>query len=380
MARKSPLEPRNPKDDDDPMTFGRWMLMAGIVWAGLSAGFAQEPGRAAKGDLRVGLFQEEPFVMKTPFGPEGFCVELWARIMEEHGWKSAYRFYSSASEVFTALERKEIDVGVGPFYIRSDRAQSVDFTHPFHESGLQIMVNTERYHTLGRLWNGLVEGGHIKILLAGAAIILALTHILLFFEWKTNPQFPRGYFPGFADCFYHIMSICMTGKATHRGLPGPWGKILAGLWLAGGVAVVAYITSTLTSVMTANKLRGSVHSVTDLAGQRVGTIAGSGAERACAKYGFVLQLYPDLPSAVSALVRQSVNGIVFDTFALRYYDRLHPELPLGEVGQVFEKSSIGFVLPLNSPLRLPINQSLLRMKEDGYLHTLDSKFFEAVEN
>lgn len=318
--------------------------------------------------------------MKTPFGPEGFCVELWDQIMREHGWKSAYRLYPSPADVYAALERKEIDVGVGPFYIRSDRAQVVDFTHPFHESGLQIMVNTDRHHTFGRLWSGLVEGGHIKILIVGATIILVLTHLLLFFEWKTNPQFPRHYLHGFADCFYHVMSICMTGKATHRGLPGPWGKILAGFWLAGGVAVVAYITSTLTSVMTANKLRGAVHGITDLAGQRVGTIAGSGAEKASAKYGFLVQLYPDVPSAAAALTRRSINAIVFDTFALRYFDRLHPELPLGEVGQIFEKSSIGFVLPMNSPLRPLINQSLLRMKEDGYLHTLDSKFFEAVEN
>lgn len=345
----------------------------------LATGNAQEPGRATKGELRVGLFQEEPFVMKTAFGPEGFCVELWSRIAEEHGWKSAYRFYPSPADVYAALERKEIDVGVGPFYIRSDRAKTVDFTHPFHESGLQVMINTDRRHNFSRLWSGLVEGGHIKILLAGATIILGLTHLLLFFEWKTNPQFPRQYLAGFADCFYHVMSICMTGKATHRGLPGPWGKILAGVWLAGGVAVVAYITSTLTSVMTANKLRGAVHGVTDLAGQSVGTVAGSVAEKACAKYGMVLQIYPDVPSAVSALVRRSINAVIFDTFALRYFDRLHPELPIGEVGPIFEKSTLGFVLPMNSPLRPPINESLLRMKEDGYLRTLDSKFFEAPE-
>jgi hypothetical protein len=242
------------------------------------------------------------------------------------------------------------------------------------------MVNTERRHTLAKLWKGLVEGGHIKILFLAAGSILLMTHLLLLFEWKTNPQYPREYFAGFADCFYHVMSICMAGKATHRGIPGPWGKILAALWLAGGVAVVAYITSTITSVMTANKLRGNVHGVSDLIGQPVGVIQGTLSEKAAQKYSLVAVPYKDLGWAVNDLVSRKVTAIVFDTFALRYFDRKHPELPVGEVGSIFEKGSIGLALPLGSKLRQPINQSLLRMKEDGVFQNLDDKYFEAVEN
>jgi len=274
----------------------------------------------------------------------------------------------------------ELDVAVGPFYITSERLKEMDFSQPFHESGLQLMLNTDRRHTLARLWKGLVEGGHIKILLIGTGVILLLTHLLLFFEWKTNPQYPREYFTGFADCFYHVMSICMAGKATHRGLPGPWGKILAALWLAGGVAVVAYITSTITSVMTANKLRGTVHGVSDLVGQPVGVIHGTVSEKAAQRYGLVGVPFADLGEAASALVQHRVAAVLFDTFALRYFDRKHPELPLMEVGQVFEKGAIGLPLPLGSQLRPLINQSLVRMKEDRIFQNLDSKYFEAVEN
>ena len=237
-------------------------------------GFAQTQGAVPK-KLRAGVFIEEPFVMQTPSGYEGFCIEMWERIMAEQGWTCTYTTFPHASSVLDKIRTGELDVAVGPFYITSERLKEMDFSQPFHESGLQLMLNTDRRHTLARLWKGLVEGGHIKILLIGTGVILLLTHLLLFFEWKTNPQYPREYFTGFADCFYHVMSICMAGKATHRGIPGPWGKILAALWLAGGVAVVAYITSTITSVMTANKLRGTVHGVSDLVGQSVGVIHGN---------------------------------------------------------------------------------------------------------
>ena len=342
-------------------------------------GFAQTQGAVPK-KLRAGVFIEEPFVMQTPSGYEGFCIEMWERIMAEQGWTCTYTTFPHASSVLDKIRTGELDVAVGPFYITSERLKEMDFSQPFHESGLQLMLNTDRRHTLARLWKGLVEGGHIKILLIGAGVILLLTHLLLFFEWKTNPQYPREYFTGFADCFYHVMSICMAGKATHRGLPGPWGKILAALWLAGGVAVVAYITSTITSVMTANKLRGTVHGVSDLVGQSVGVIHGTVSEKAAQRYGLVGVPFADLGEAASALVQHRVAAVLFDTFALRYFDRKHPELPVAEVGQVFEKGAIGIPLPLGSQLRPLINQSLVRMKEDRIFQNLDSKYFEAVEN
>ena len=355
--------------------YGLALLSAFLFFHGFL--FAQE---AAAKKLRAGVFVEEPFVMQTPSGVEGLCIELWDQIMEDHGWTCVYTVLPNAAAVLEKIQSGELDIAVGPFYITSERLKVMDFSHPFHESGLQLMVNTERRHTLFKLWKGLVDGGHIKILTIGTAIIMVLTHLLLFYEWKTNPQYPRGYFTGFADCFYHVMSICMTGKATHRGIPGPWGKVLAALWLAGGVAVVAYITSTLTSVMTANKIRGTIHGVRDLVGQPVAVIQGTLSEKAARKYGMIGIPYGSLDLAAHALASRSVSAIVFDTFALRYFDHQHPEMPVGEVGAIFEKGSISLAMPLGSKLRQSINQSLVRMREDGVFQNLDSKYFEAVEN
>ena len=373
---RSNLESGRGGDDDRVMRWFTILLLASFM---CFQGFAQTQSLAPK-KLRAGVFIEEPFVMQTPSGYEGFCIEMWERIMEEQGWTCTYTTFPHATSVLDKIRAGELDVAVGPFYITSERLKEMDFSLPFHESGLQLMLSTDRRHTLARLWKGLVEGGHIKILLIGAGMILLLTHLLLAFEWKTNPQYPREYFTGFADCFYHVMSICMAGKATHRGIPGPWGKILAALWLAGGVAVVAYITSTITSVMTANKLRGTVHGVSDLVGQPVGVVHGTVSEKAAQRYGLVGVPFADLGEAASALVQRRVAAVLFDTFALRYFDRKHPELPVMEVGQVFEKGAIGLPLPLSSQLRPSINRSLIRMKEDRIFQNLDSKYFEAVEN
>jgi ABC-type amino acid transport substrate-binding protein len=344
-----------------------------------SYGFAQAQDLNSK-KLRVGVFLEEPCVMQTPSGLGGLCIEMWDRIMEDHGWSCTYTVLPNAVTVLEKIRSGELDVAMGPFSITSERLKVMDFSHPFHESGLQLMVNTEKRHTLKKLWRGLVDDGHIKVLTIGAILIMILTHLLLLFEWKSNTRYPRGYLAGFADCFYHVMSICMTGKSTHRGILGSWGKILAAIWLAGGVAVVAYITSTLTSVMTANKLRGAVHWVGDLADQPVGVIQGTVSEKVAQRYGLVGVPFENLDLAAKALASRKISAIAFDTFALRYFVRKHPELPLGLVGGIFEKGTFGLAVPLGSKYRQAINQSLVRMKEDGVFQNLDNKYFEAVEN
>jgi len=50
------------------------------------------------------------------------------------------------------------------------------------------------------------------------------------------------------------------------------------------------------------------------------------------------------------------------------------------VGGIFEKGTFGLAVPLGSKYRQAINQSLVRMKEDGVFQNLDNKYFEAVEN
>ncbi len=75
-------------------------------------------------------------------------------------------------------------------------------------------------------------------------------------------------------------------------------------------------------------------------------------------------------------MERRIDAIVYNSWTLRYIDKQHPELPLTEVGPLFEPRKFGFALPQGSSLRLPINLTLLRLFERGYLRQLGAQYFQ----
>jgi len=79
------------------------------------------------------------------------------------------------------------------------------------------------------------------------------------------------------------------------------------------------------------------------------------------------------------LVGRQIDAIVLDAMTLQWYDNSHPELPITEVGPIFEKKSYAFALPIGSPLRHEINKSILKQNESGFLETLRKNYFGDIQ-
>jgi ABC-type amino acid transport substrate-binding protein len=329
--------------------------------------------------LRVGIYLNQPFGYEDKGGYSGFCVDLWKEIAADLSIPCEYVSFAELNDLLMATSRGNIDIALGNISITGERLKSVDFSQPFLQGGLQIMVDERRSDSWYKLWLGLKESGHIKILSFAIAIILLLTILMTVGERQWNEEFHKDWPNGLAESFYHVMSVTMTGKSTHKPLPGPLGKILAGIWLAFGVAVVAYITSSVTSVMTVNRLHGIINGAQDLPGHHVGAIEGTLSQKYCDEQNLNTTLYSNLPEAVKALVGRKIDAIVFDAMTLQWYDNAHPELPITEVGPIFLKKGYGFALPIGSKLRHPINRSLLKQQESGFVETLRKHYFGDIQ-
>jgi len=335
---------------------------------------ANPSGEPAK-KIMVGVYINQPFAYQDQGDYTGFCIDLWKQIAANLNLSFDYVPYSKVSDLIDATAQKKVDVALGNISITGERLQKVDFSQPYLQGGMQVMVDEKREASWRKLWVGLRDSGHLKVFGFGIGIIFVCTILLTLGERKWNKEFHSDWSNGLAESFYHVMSIAMTGKSNHKGLPGPFGKILAGVWLAFGVGVVAYITSSVTSVMTVNRLQGIINGPQDLPGHHVGTIGGTLAQEYCQNENLNMTLYANLPDAVTALVHRDIDAIVFDAMTLQWYDNAHPELPITEVGQIFMKKGYGIPLPIGSTLRHSINRSLLQQQESGFTETLRKHYF-----
>jgi ABC-type amino acid transport substrate-binding protein len=329
--------------------------------------------------LKVGVAIEEPFDLKKSGVYQGYCIDLWQALAGDLGLKFRFVEYPSFDELIEATMKGEVDVNANPLYITSKRLQKMEFLMPFIQGGMQIMINENRGTSAIKLWNGLRDSGHLKVFEIGITVILVGTILLTLGDRYLNKEFPSSWIEGLAESFYHVMSICMTGKSSHKPLPGPFGKIMAGVWTAFGVAVVAYITSTITSVMTVNNLHSMINGPQDLTGHKVGVLKGGIAENYCETNHLNHESFSTLPETVQALIRNDIDAIVGDAMSLQWYDNSHPELPITEVGPIFEKKYCAFALPLGSPLRHDLNEALTRRYESGYCEKLRQQYFGNIQ-
>ena len=348
------------------------LIVAVLGFCGLSAAEGDAPGKP----LRVGIRMDEPFAMKAPGGGyKGYAIDLWERIAAQNGWKYELIEFHSTAEILEAISQRKLDVGAANITVTRSRLNDADFSLPFQDAGLQIMVDDTRKSGGSQFWKVISNPDHLQVVGFGSLIIVVLAAIVTLFERRLDPEFPKGWIEGWVESFYHVMSVIFTGKTNHKGIPGPLGRFFAALWVATGVAVVAFITSSITSSMTVNKLHGQINGPQDLPGKVVGTIRGSLGQTYCENLQLDLQLFGSLPDAVRALLKKEINCIVYDAPVLQYYDNAHPELPVSEVGPIINKAPYGFAFAPGSPLRIPFNRALFDLEEKGFVNTLHTQYF-----
>jgi len=327
-------------------------------------------------EIRVAVIYSPPFAMETSPGVyEGFSIELWEKLASNLKLNFNYVPCLSMPELMQKLESGQVDVAVTNMVVTSSRLKLIDFTHPYFSGGLRIMVNEDRRFNFEKFFESLDKYGYIEIFLVFAGILLVLTFIVTLFQRRLTKDFPKRWHEGLADSFYHVMSVAMNGKTNYTGRAGALGKVLAGIWLMCGVAVVAYITSSVTSIMTLNKLKNEINGAQDLNGKLVGVMKGTAAEEFCQTHQLYVKTYTDPKVAVTDLINHQIQAFVGEAASLQYYDKAHPELPITEVGSVFSDEKYAFGLPKNRDLRTELNIGLLILQEDGFLHDLQVRYF-----
>jgi ABC-type amino acid transport substrate-binding protein len=313
--------------------------------------------------------------MPAPNGYAGMAIDLWQDSAAKLGLPYRYVVFQSPLDLLQAVSSGQVDIAVGDLTITQERMQLMDFTQPWFNSGLRVMISQDRQGRLGQVLKRVYEAGHLRVFMWLGIIIVAAIIILTLIDRRFDEEFPEKWHEGLIESLYHVLCVVTSGKSSHKLLFGVWGRLIAAFWLICGVTIVAYVTSTITAAMTVVSLNGEIHSAADLHGQPVGAIEGTVGESWCLDAGLPTQSFIDLPSAVHALVRHQIAAIVGDTPALEYYDNSHPELPITEVGAIFEPSTYGFATPLGSKLTRQVSVQIVADMEDGSLTKLHTKYF-----
>lgn len=345
-----------------------WLVLLVTMFAG-SRAQAVEP-------LSVGVLVSPPFVMTDGETYTGLAIDLWESIAPGIDRSFVYKEYKTFGELLKATSERRVDMAIANLTINQQRAQRVDFTQPWFDGGMRVMVSTENGSGFRGVLKGLYNAGFIKAYAWLALIVIVASILFTLFDRRFDASFPKRWRDGMAESFYTVMSIVTSGRPpVRKNLFGWLGRVWQALWLLCGIAVLAFVTSSVTSVMTTLSLTHQINSVDDLTDQSVGVLSGTVEEDYARARGLAVHVYSGLDEASEALAADEIRAIIADAPVLEYYVYTNPGMPVKVVGRLFERDKYGFALARQSPLTRDMTLAVLGAVDAGEVESLRVKYF-----
>ncbi len=319
---------------------------------------------ATDGPLVIGTKQAPPFAIRGEDGEwRGMAIELWEEVAAELGVEYELR-ETDLEGLLTGLEDGTFDASVAALTVTGAREARVDFTHPFHSSGLGISVPAVGGPSWARMARRLVHPRFLAGVGGLVAILFATGLLVWLFEKRRNAeQFPPGA-RGLGHAFWWSAVTMTTVGYGDKAPATVGGRAIALVWMFASVITISGFTAAIASALTVASLGAKVQGEDDLRTARVTTVTGSTSERYLERCCRNVEAFEDLPAAIRAVSDGRADAVVYDEPILRYLSQQREGAGVEVLPETFERQLYAVALPAGSPLREPINRELLRRVAD----------------
>ncbi|XP_031737065.1 glutamate receptor 2.5 [Cucumis sativus] len=382
---------------------GRKKELRQIIWPG-------DTDEAPKGweiptgekKLRVGVPVKDGFlefvnVVRDPktntTEVSGYCIDVFKAVIEALPYAVAYEFIpndksnahpgGSYNELTHQLYLGKFDVVVGDITIRANRSEYIDYTLPFTESGVAMVVpmnsskNTSVWAFLKPLsWKLWVVIGNSFLLMAG--IVWALEH-------RVNEEFNGSVVNQICNSLWYSFSTMVFAhrEPTYNHLT----KFVVIIWLFVVLIITQSYTASLASLLTVQELKPTVTDINQLLknGENVGYQGGSFVYEILKSLKFhdsQLKTYQSLEQMHELFLKGSTNGGIsaavdenpyIKLFLAKYCSQYTTTEP------TYKADGFGFGFPVGSPLVPDVSRAILKVTEGDRIREIENAWFKKVK-
>ena len=349
------------------------VFVAASIGLGVNGAGAEDVAQGKA--LRVAVKPIAPFVLKKGTELTGFSIDLWNALAQSLKVDTVWVEVTTVGDQLQAVKGGKADAAIAAITITKERENDVDFTQPYFDSGLQIMVHAQGGNHFLDVFDSIPWRTIATLLGAFIAIMFVMANVLWIIERRSSQHFQKGYLKGLGEGLWGVALIVATGEHGDRETPRVAKRLIVFfMWLVG-IVLIAQLTATVTSTQTVDRLNSKIRGPTDLAGKKIATVHGTVAADYLTEQGL---LYVDVASAEEGcdlILQGEVQAMIFDAPTLQYLAAKRGNGVLRVVGPIFASQKYGIAVPDGSPLRKRINRALLEMYEDGRYRALYNKWF-----
>ncbi|CAD5181023.1 unnamed protein product [Musa acuminata subsp. malaccensis] len=315
----------------------------------------------------------------------GFCIDVFQAVMDSLPYAVPFEYipFPNSSESYDnfvyQVKLKNFDAVVGDTTILANRSQFVEFTMPFTESGVSMIVPVEGDKSKN-MWIFL-EPLTIDLWLGSLAFFVFTGFVVWVIEHRENEEFAGKPLDQFGIIFYFAFSILVFSHKEK--LQSNLTRFVVIIWVFVVLILTSSYTASLTSMLTVQQLQPTVTDVNQLlkSGASIGYQDGSFVAGMLKRMGFQeqkLKNYSTIGQYAEALSNGSANGGVDAFFDEIPYLRLVLSQYCDDfamVGPTYKTDGFGFVFPRGSPLVSDISRAILNITEGERMTEIEKAWF-----
>lgn len=328
-------------------------------------------------DLTIATVTRQPFSLAENERETGFSIDLFAALAEDLDREVKVIRVESFSQMLDMARTGEVDAAVANISITASREAVMDFSQPIFESGLQIMVPDTGSGSFS-VFKAVMSRDVILAIALAFALLFGGGMLMWVFERGRQPYFDHPPRQAMFPAFWWALNLMLNGGFEERMPRSPMGRVFGVVLVISSLFFVSVFVAKITAVLTVEAIQSNVSGVNDLYDKRVGTIEGSTAANFLEGRDMRFAALSDLSNLLDAFEAGELDAVVFDAPILAYYVNTNPQAEARVVGSVFMRENYGIALPSGSELAEPLNQSLLKLRENGVYDRIYRKWFGAA--
>ncbi|XP_077231201.1 glutamate receptor 2.9-like [Tasmannia lanceolata] len=333
--------------------------------------------------LRIGVPGNASFkhFVKVENGSvSGFSIDIFEEALKSLPYNLPHEFvpyYGTFGDLVKEVYFKTFDALAGDFTILAKRSRYVEFTQPYIESGISMLV-TVKEEGSRKAW--LFMRPFTKPMWAVTGVIFVYTGFVVWFlEHRQNPDFRGPWRSQLGTMLWFTFSTLFF--AHRERLRSNFSRVVIVVWLFVVLILTSSYTASLTSMLTVQRLQPTVDDIESL--RRNNAMVG------CA--GGLVQKY------LEDVLQFSSKNIKKISSADDYPEELRSgkiaaaflEIPYLKVflakyckgftmtGPTYSLGGFGFVFQQGSPLATDISTAILELLENGKIRQLENNLLSS---
>lgn len=327
----------------------------------------------------------------------GFLIDLMEEIFEMLNKNLTYNLYLVPDNKFGTnnngvwngiigeLVNKNADFSLAPLTVSSSRAQVVEYSASFLDTGFKVLVKKPQSKS-SNIFSFLSPlSWEIWFLLVVGYFVISL------YTYLTDKFSPYGYSKQADEkdelSIRNVIIKCMESSMGGALLIGrSWSTILGNIGYASLIMIImSSYTANLAASLTAKQTTPALSGLDDIRNKNSKfAMISSSSSTEWLDYNRMGKLianqavyYNNLGEAVKAVQNDEVDALIYDAATLDYISDQNP-CETTTVGDLFNPQNLAFAFPQNSSLTQEITVALLQLRIQGVIDQLYKNWFVEI--